>query len=77
MKDTTYSNKLNIFSIKQEVVDYSSINSTVLSLKKKISEQIKQMELKLQPEIIDLKSQISEEIENNRKLIEKLKLYET
>jgi hypothetical protein len=77
MKDTTYSNKLNIFSIKQEVVDYSSINSTVVFLKKKISEQIKQMELKLQPEIIDLKSQISEEIENNRKLIEKLKLYET
>ena len=76
LKDTTYSQKLNIFPSKIEFIETLTLNSTVNVIKKKITEQVKILERILQNELSDLKGQINEEIENRNRMLDRLKAFE-
>ena len=78
IKETSYSNKINLLADKTiRRTETAQLDSIVSLLTTKITEQIDGIESQQMIELKELKAQLKSEIETNKKLYDKLKSYET
>ena len=78
LKDTNYTNKVNPLANKTIIsADTSTFELQTNKLKNQINENISEIENKQQRTLKELKAQLKMEIEQNKKLFEKLKTFGT
>ncbi len=80
MKDTNYSTKINPVANKVNINiknDLFSMEELIDKLKNKINESVNDIENKQQRVLKDIKILLKNELEENRRLLEKLKTFET